>query len=297
MNKKYITWQEIFDRITSLNLQEEIVYGVPKGGMVLMAFMKEQAFTHLPEKATVIIDDLIDSGRTREHYKKKFPNTKFIGLFDKLTEPGIQNIWLVFPWEKDHPGENEDNIQDNVVRILQYLGEDCTREGLLETPKRVVKMWGEIFRGYDSKQRPKVSIFKNGSDGLVYDQMIIDTGDFYSHCEHHMVPFFGKYWFGYIPDANGAIIGLSKVARLVDYHAAKLQIQERLVNDIVEDIWKALSEDGAVRPIGMGLMMEGEHLCKTMRGVKKKGTMTTIKLKGAFLDNPAVKSEFLNRCI
>jgi len=157
-------------------------------------------------------------------------------------------------------------------------------------------MWNEIFRGYDPTKRPTVAVFKNGADGLVYDQMVIDTGDFYSHCEHHMVPFFGRYWFGYIPDPKGNIIGLSKVARLVDYHAARLQIQERLVHDIVEDIWQELSKD-AVRPIGMGLIMEGEHLCKSMRGARKKGKMTTTKLKGAFFDNMMVRDEFLRKTI
>lgn len=177
--------------------------------------------------------------------------------------------------------------------LLVGIGEDPMREGLIDTPRRVAKMYQELFRGYDPGQRPKVSLFKNGVDGLVYDEMIIDTGNFYSQCEHHMVPFFGQYWFGYIPDKDGNIIGLSKVARLVDYHSARLQIQERLVNDIVEDIWQALCTD-AIRPVGMGLIMKGEHLCKTMRGVRKSGQMTTIKLKGAFLDNQAVKNEFIN---
>lgn len=181
-----------------------------------------------------------------------------------------------------------------IRQIIINIGDNPNREGLVDTPKRVVKMWSEIFKGYDPANRPKISLFKNGSDGLVYDQMIIDTGDFYSHCEHHMVPFFGRYWFGYIPDAQGNIIGLSKVARIVDYHSARLQIQERLVHDIVEDLWAELST-GAVRPIGMGLIMEGEHLCKSMRGVRKKGKMVTTKLKGAFLDNMAVKTEFLQK--
>lgn len=180
-----------------------------------------------------------------------------------------------------------------IKEILNFIGENPSREGLIGTPGRVVKMWKEIFRGYDPAQKPKMAIFKNGADGLVYDQMVTDTGNFYSHCEHHMVPFFGQYWFGYIPDAKGNIIGLSKVARIVDYHAAKLQIQERLVHDIVEDLWDELSKN-AVRPIGMGLIMKGEHLCKSMRGVKKQGKMTTVKLKGSFLDNPNVKSEFLS---
>ena len=188
----------------------------------------------------------------------------------------------------------DSRILKNITEILQHIGEDPTRDGLKDTPKRVVKMWGELFQGYDESKRPKVSVFLNGSDGLTYDQMIIDTGDYHSFCEHHMIPFFGQYWFGYIPDSKGNIIGLSKVARIVDYHAAKLQIQERLVHDIVEHIWEELVQGGIPRPVGMGLVMKGEHLCKTMRGVKKKGQMTTTKLKGAFLDNPAVRGEFLN---
>ena len=187
--------------------------------------------------------------------------------------------------------ENQEKL---VKQMLFEIGEDPSREGLAETPKRVVKMWKELFRGYDPEQKPKVSVFKNGSDGLVYDQMIVDTGSFHSQCEHHMVPFFGQYWFGYIPSKEGGIIGLSKVARMIDYHSAKLQIQERLVNDVVEDLWKELTVRGLPEPIGMGLIMEGEHLCKTMRGVKKKGRMVTVKLKGEFRDNLTVKSEFLN---
>jgi GTP cyclohydrolase IA len=184
------------------------------------------------------------------------------------------------------------NSNENLIRdYLIAIGENPNREGLVDTPKRVVKMWGEIFRGYNQENRPKISVFKNGADGIVYDQMIIDTGDFYSHCEHHMVPFFGRYWFGYIPDPEGNIIGLSKIARLVDFHAARLQIQERLVNDVLEDVWKELCKD-TVRPIGMGLVMQGEHLCKSMRGARKKGLMVTSALKGAFKDNETVRNEF-----
>ena len=184
------------------------------------------------------------------------------------------------------------NSNENLIRdYLIAIGENPNREGLVDTPERVVKMWGEIFRGYNQENRPKISVFKNGADGIVYDQMIVDTGDFYSHCEHHMVPFFGRYWFGYIPDPEGSIIGLSKIARLVDFHAARLQVQERLVNDVLEDVWKELCKD-TVRPIGMGLVMQGEHLCKSMRGARKKGLMTTSALKGAFKDNETVRNEF-----
>ncbi|MFW6272195.1 MAG: GTP cyclohydrolase I [bacterium] len=183
-------------------------------------------------------------------------------------------------------------LKNYLRKILSNIGEDPDREGLTGTPDRVIKMWKEVFRGYNPVKKPKISVFQNGTDGIQYDQMIIDSGKFYSHCEHHMVPFFGKYWFGYIPSEDGGIIGLSKVARLVDYHSAKLQIQERLVHDIVEDIWSELTISG-VEPLGMGLVMEAEHLCKTMRGARKEGTMRTSKLKGVFLNK--ARDEFFSQ--
>ena len=189
------------------------------------------------------------------------------------------------------------DVENAIVKILEHIGEDPKRAGLLGTPERVIRMYKEIFRGYDPTQKPKVTIFDNGTDGIVYDPMIIDTGDFYSQCEHHIVPFFGKYWFAYIPNTKGKILGISKVARMVDYHAAKLQIQERLVNDVITDLWDALITETGVEPVGMALMMEGEHLCKTMRGAKKKGTMTTCSLKGVFKTNASTKSEFMQMVV
>jgi GTP cyclohydrolase I len=122
--------------------------------------------------------------------------------------------------------------------------------------------------------------------------MITDTGDFYSNCEHHGVPFFGKYYFAYIPHPEGKILGLSKVARVVDYFSAKLQIQERLVHEVSEYLWKTLSKDSQP-PIGMAFVMEAEHLCKTMRGVKKKGKMRTTELRGAIKEDASARAEFM----
>lgn len=182
-------------------------------------------------------------------------------------------------------------MKEDIVReMLVMIGEDPDREGIQDTPRRVVNMWNELFAGYDENNKPKITTFKNGTDGLTYDQMIVDTGDYYSQCEHHMVPFFGQYWFAYIPHPEGKILGLSKVARVVDFYSAKLQVQERLVHEIVEELWASLKDDNM--PLGMALVMRGEHLCKTMRGAKKKGKMTTIKLKGVFRENE-VKTEFL----
>jgi len=170
-----------------------------------------------------------------------------------------------------------------VKQIIESIGDNPNRSGVIGTPERVARMWDEIFRGYDPEKKPKVTVFANGDDGINYDQMICDQGKFYSHCEHHMVPFFGQYFFGYIPDKK--LVGLSKVARIVDYYSAKLQIQERLVKEIVDELEREL------QPIGIGLIMKGQHLCKEMRGVKKNGIMTTSDLRGAFLTD--AKDEFL----
>ena len=191
----------------------------------------------------------------------------------------------------------EDEVKEKIVKdMLIAIGEDPNREGLIDTPKRVVKMWKEIFRGYDKEQLPKVTVFNNGVDGIKYDQMICDDGDFYSHCEHHAVNFSGKYYFAYIPHSEGKIIGLSKVARVVDYFAARLQVQERLTHQIVDYIWNLLCDKSVCKnpPLAMGLVMEGEHLCKTMRGVKKKGKMRTTVLYGAFKTEPETRQEFLD---
>ena len=180
-----------------------------------------------------------------------------------------------------------------VKKILELIGENPDREGLKETPQRVAKMWKEIFRGYDKTKCPKVTTFFNSNDGIVCDEMISDTGPFYSHCEHHMVPFMGQYFFAYVPHPKGKILGLSKVGRIVDYYSAKLQIQERLVHQIVEHLWDELSIQSKP-PLAMGLIMEAEHLCKTMRGVKKKGKMRSTKLLGTFKTDPAARAEFFN---
>ena len=186
----------------------------------------------------------------------------------------------------------KEQIEKHVQAILSLIGEDPNREGLIGTPERIARMFDEIFRGYDAAQKPKITTFENGKDGLVYDNMVIDEGDFYSVCEHHMMPFFGKYWFAYIPNPKGKILGISKIGRVVDYCSAKLQIQERLVHDVVDMLANALGDENP--PLGIALVMQGEHLCKTMRGAKKKGVMKSSYLTGLFKTNTELRNEFLN---
>lgn len=178
--------------------------------------------------------------------------------------------------------------QEQIVRdLLLSIGEDPDRQGLKDTPKRMVNMWREIFHGYDQSKKPTITVFPNDKDGIHYSQMIIDTGYFYSHCEHHGAPFFGKYYFAYLP--NKTIMGLSKVARTIDYFSSRLQIQERLVKDIVDEVEKV------VEPKGVALLMRARHLCKEMRGVKKiEGEMITSELRGKFKTDLSTRTEFMN---
>lgn len=178
--------------------------------------------------------------------------------------------------------------QEKIVRdMLVSIGENPNRQGLIDTPKRIVRMWKEMFAGYQKKNKPVITTFQNNKDGVSYSQMIVDTGYFYSHCEHHGVPFFGSYYFAYIP--NKKIMGLSKVSRVVDYFSSRLQIQERLVKEIVDEIEKV------IEPKGIALVIKARHLCKEMRGVKKiEGEMITSDIRGKFREDSATRNEFMN---
>lgn len=181
--------------------------------------------------------------------------------------------------------EKEQEIYTAIRTLISAIGEDPSREGLIDTPKRIVRMWKEIFRGYDETQKPKITTFSN--DDKITD-IVFDSGDYYSMCEHHILPFFGHYYFAYIPKAKGRILGLSKIARVVGYCAARLQLQERLAKDIIEMLSQAL--DGNAE--GFAIVMRGKHLCKTMRGVKNDGYMTASYFTGVFKTDSNKRAEF-----
>ena len=185
----------------------------------------------------------------------------------------------------------EEKVKEDIREILEFIGEDPARTRLKDTPERMVRMFGEMFRGYDPAQKPLITTFPNGQDGIVYDSMIVDRGDFYSVCEHHCRTFFGEYCFAYIPNTKGRILGLSKIGRVVDYCAARLQVQERLVQDVVAMLTEALGTENP--PLGMALVMKGRHMCKESRGSRKSGEMTTTYLTGVFRTNSRVRNEFL----
>jgi GTP cyclohydrolase I len=172
-----------------------------------------------------------------------------------------------------------------IENILHAIGEDPRREGLLKTPERVEKSLKFLTSGYD------VNIDQLVNDALYnesYDEMVIVKNiDFYSLCEHHMLPFFGKCHVAYLP--NGKIIGLSKVPRLVDAYGRRLQVQERLTTQIAHSI------ENIVKPTGVGVVIEATHLCMSMRGVEKQNSYTTTSsMLGSFKKDPRTRAEFLS---
>ena len=177
-----------------------------------------------------------------------------------------------------------DPMQDLIKRLLIELGEDPSREGLVRTPKRVDKALRFLTSGYQSD----IDDVLNGALFTVdYSEMVIVRDiDFYSLCEHHLLPFFGKCHVAYIP--NKRVIGLSKIPRLVDIFARRLQLQERMTNQIAETITEK------IRPLGVAVVCEGTHLCMAMRGVEKQNSYTvTSAMLGAFRDHARTRMEFL----
>ena len=175
-------------------------------------------------------------------------------------------------------------LEANTKNLLELLGEDPSREGLINTPKRVAKAWEFLTKGYNDNldQLINNAIFEGESK----DMVIVKNIEFYSLCEHHMIPFYGKAHIGYIPD--GKIIGLSKLARITDLFSQRLQVQERLTNQIAQCLQEVLN------PRGVAVVLEGKHFCMLSRGVQKQNSIaTSSSMLGIFREKESTRNEFL----
>ena len=271
------------------------IYGVPQGGIPLALELSRELGLPLVSSPTVsgsgdsclVVDDIVDSGTTRNKYKKhpfaaihKKPHAVLEG--ETVFFLHETSDWIVYWWE----GDQERSIEGAVIRMLEYIGENPNREGLKETPKRVIKSWSEIYRGYN-EEPPSLTVFKEDKPS----GLIIDKGYFFSTCEHHLLPFFGEYWFGYIPKEEGVYLGASKIGRLIDHYSARAQVQERICKQVVSHIEEAIDPEGCI------LLMSARHLCKEMRGNKKYNSpYEHIEARGIFLSNEkGCKDEFIAR--
>lgn len=177
---------------------------------------------------------------------------------------------------------NHEKVKEAVRLLLEGIGEDADREGLKETPDRIARMYEEICGGMEENAEEHLSkVFAVDNSEMVLEKDII----FYSMCEHHLMPFYGKAYVAYIP--NGKVVGLSKLARTVEVYAKRLQIQERLTGQIADAIMEYLA------PQGVMVMLEAEHMCMTMRGIKKPGSKTiSVAARGIFENNTSLQNQF-----
>lgn len=268
------------------------VFGVPRGGhypaaIVATELKVKQIFDPVKiTKSTLVVDDLVDSGSTMTKWQTQY-GCDFLAVIKNKAKAnptyfGYDNSrvgdWIVFPDEHDC------GIEENLKRTLQYIGEDTNREGLLETPKRMRKAYDEIFSGY--KTDPK-SLVKCFTKGTCEEMVILRNAEFYSTCEHHFFPFFGHCSIGYIP--NGKVIGVSKLARLLDCFSKRMQIQERMTTQIADFLEQELNAQGVY------VICEGVHFCMTSRGVKKQSaSMITSAIRGIFKQDAQARNEFLH---
>lgn len=284
---KYIT--ELSNKIKANGKIYSSLYPIPRGGYKIAIELSK--ILNIPiitnkeniNKNTLIVDDLIDSGKTIQEFNKYDTAVLFIkNKKNKLATYYVQelkqNEWIKFPDEKDN------EIEKHIERILQYIGENTSREGLIETPKRMKKAYDEIFAGY--KENPK-DLMKTFKEGTCNEMVILKNCEFYSTCEHHFLPFFGHISIGYIPYKK--VIGISKLARLVDCFSKRMQIQENMTTQIADCIMKELSARGVM------VICEAQHFCMKSRGVKKQNaSMVTSAIRGVFKDNIALRQEFLS---
>lgn len=281
-----LTWDAFrheCDRLASRAPDCRGVWGIPTGGSFVAIEIASRlgvALLDSPRSGCLVVDDIVDSGETMRPYAPYAHDA----LFRKRMSPPelaplatVTDGWVKFPWEAEH------GPHDAVVRLLEWIGEHPTREGLRDTPDRVLRAWAELTAGY--AQDPKTILARTFTEPC--DEMaVVRDIPFRSTCEHHLFPFTGAVSVGYIPD--GRVVGLSKLARLVDCYALRLQLQERMTRQIAEAVMEHLL------PKGVGVVVRGHHTCMSHRGVRKDGAaFTTSSMLGAMRDEPAARAEFL----
>jgi len=305
MNKIKISWKEFKDLVEQLDkkiLRSKVsyIYGIPRGGQYVALMLSEISgipMTNEITEDTIIVDDVADSGSTLARYHGKGCGVATLHVKPhSVVKPHFwvkeTEAWLIYPWETN----SDETIKDSVLRILELIGENPNREGIKYTPHRVARLYNNLFYGYRKKlvvmneeeRNTKldkdvipITVFKNESD-----EMLIRQVNCVSHCEHHIAIFPMRVWVGIIPDKK--LMGMNKIDKVVKYFAARLQIQERMTNQIASWI------NDNIEPKGVIVVIKGVHYCAELQG--DSGNFTTSAVKGIFLNpepNKDPKSEFL----
>lgn len=281
MSTKYLmSWDEVFERLKRIPAGKRM-YGIPRGGAVVAMLRGHSKYwlADTPEKADIIVDDIIDTGDTAKTYAAAYKK-KVYALVDKQKNKADAKLgWVVFPWEKK---DESSDIADTITRQLEFIGEDPKREGLVDTPKRAIKALQEMTAGLKVDPKRHLSkVFNEPGDEMI----IVRDLPYWSLCEHHLLPFNGTVTIAYVP--KGKVVGLSKLPRMVRDYARRPQVQERLTNQIADAITEVL------KPEGVGVLVTGRHTCQEMRGIESPGQMVTSALRGIFKTDAKARAEFL----
>lgn len=274
-------WREFYDRLRARIPELGFCFGIPRGGSVVAAATGRAVDCW--QAANFLVDDIRDSGETAAKWNETTKLPVFV-LVDKQACPQDRLLpWVVFPWERT---DAEIGPEANVRRLLQWMGEDVDRPGLLATPRRVCVAYKELTAGYSVDLAKLLTpTFPEPTD-----EMIVLRGiRFASLCEHHLLPFSGTATVGYVPGPSGVVVGLSKLARLVKALSSRLQIQERLTREIAEALQAHLT------PQGTGVILCATHQCMACRGIlQPDAEAVTSCLLGGMRESAAARAELLS---
>ena len=300
-----IEWADVHQKSVEIaneykNKKIDVVVGVARGGIIPAYFVAERigcqikvvdsfsvgCLKDFAGKIVVLVDEIYDTGATSKFFDEEAAKWKvrlhqhFI-IDKRKVISSSRKKWFVFPWETST--DESGGRKQAVVAILRSIGEDPRREGLTETPERVARMWDELSCGYKQDANKILAATFSPNN---YDEMILlNDIRFFSLCEHHLLPFWGRVHFAYIP--GDRIVGLSKIARLVEMFSRRVQIQERMTMQIGQVF------EESIKPKGVGVIVEAIHFCMMMRGVEKENaTMKTSYLGGIFRESDSTRAEF-----
>lgn len=277
-----LTWDDVGEHVaimaaTLRNHEFRHVWGVPRGGAIVAGMLAIHGMKPVDEieKADVIIDDIWDSGATARRFFESHPGKPFMAMITK-SDP---SQWIMFPWEVE---DHEETGEETARRFLQSLEVDLSPTGRRDTPARFARALRSLLAG----EQEEVGALLETKFKETYDEVVMVRDlPFVSVCEHHVMPFIGKATIGYLP--AGKVIGLSKIPRALRALSRRMQIQERLTQEIAKAIWEA------ARPRGVGVILRATHTCMTLRGIESSGEMVTSFLLGTFREGPP-RAEFFS---
>lgn len=277
-----LTWKDFQEKCLVLARKidwskYESIFPVIRGGVYPAIELRELSGLPIvwePSENSLVVDEICDSGATLKRFQDEGFDTAVLHFKGRCESPTYyaeeNDRWIVYPWESSK------DIEATVRRQIEYIGDNPVRSGIEETPKRVVKSWQELYAGYHQDPKEILSkrfeVERKESDK---SPVILRDIEFYSTCEHHMLPFYGSITVGYIP--KNEVVGISKLARLVECFSRRLQIQERMCEQIADAIQDEL------KPLGVYVRAKAKHLCMVARGVKKQSAvMDSIAVRGEY---------------